>query len=464
MLNLFLASVAFLPIQLGWRNGTPSPILDGDPEYLEIYWKAWENAQSSIIEETRLGSLPPLFLGPNFAISFDESVAQILYLRWAYQALPLEQTLQFVLSKIASNGQVFSHLNLETLEMSGTAKGIPLTGLALWSLYQFTGKIEFLRLSIAAGIRRHALFQDAYKSVTKSRCLPLDYRPFIGTLPDEKLPDSAEATSLLLLDAHFLMRCADVSKIKGGQSVLNKMRDEELIRLGKMWDTEAGFYRSSNKEKTIFEPISIIPIWAIITEAIPSSNAETMLKKLSQPDYFSARMPYPSVPASYAVSSPINPLHAYFCIRSLLVSGKRSEAGYAAESMLSAYVREAGTTKTLFFPFNSDTRAPTPLAERNSLQAGHVAIGVLLEAVLGFEVSAEDNLVTWSIWRTDRHGIERLRFGTNNVSLVCSERASRSAPIELRIEAEKPFLLRVKSNSYDKVHKIQTGINRLNLG
>lgn len=464
MLTLLLAAISVLPNQLGWRNGTPNPVLDGDPEFVGLYWKAWENVQAAIVEDTRVGSLPPRFLASHSSLSFEEIVGMTTYLRWAYQAVPLEPSLQFVLSKISPNGQAFSLLDLDTLETIGLSNGIPLTGLALWSTFQMTGNSEYLRLNVAPALRRHAFFEDAYKNAEKERALPLNYRPFIGQLPDPNLPDSAEAISLLLMDTEFLMRCATAAKIKDGQSVLKRMRDEEVTGLEKLWNSESETYRASNKEKTVFEPISVIPIWAVMTGAVRAEHADKMLKKLSQPEFFSARMPYPSVPSSFELNSTVNPQHAYFCVKALMSAGKRSEAGYAAESMLSAYAREAGSTKTLYSPFESNTRAPSPLAERDSLQAGHVAIGVLIEALLGFDVNAKENLLTWWIWRTDRHGIERLRFGDNCVTMICGPRASRSAPLEISIEAEKPFLLRIKSNSYEKVHKIPAGASKISVG
>jgi hypothetical protein len=49
--------------------------------------------------------------------------------------------------------------------------------------------------------------------------------------------------------------------------------------------------------------------------------------------------------------------------------------------------------------------------------SGHGPISMLIENILGFQVDAPADQLTWTITRRDKHGIKRLIFGDNVVSI-----------------------------------------------
>ena len=48
--------------QLGWRAGTPEPVLETNPRWVQLYWKAWENTQKHVVEEESPGPFPARFI------------------------------------------------------------------------------------------------------------------------------------------------------------------------------------------------------------------------------------------------------------------------------------------------------------------------------------------------------------------------------------------------------------------
>jgi glycogen debranching enzyme len=71
-------------------------------------------------------------------------------------------------------------------------------------------------------------------------------------------------------------------------------------------------------------------------------------------------------------------------------------------------------------------------------------IAMLIEDVLGIQAEGASSRVTWSLARTDRHGVERLQLGPDNlVSLVAEARATPSSPAAITIQADQAFHLTV---------------------
>lgn len=71
-------------------------------------------------------------------------------------------------------------------------------------------------------------------------------------------------------------------------------------------------------------------------------------------------------------------------------------------------------------------------------------IALLIEQVLGFEIRGAENRVVWNLTRTDRHGVERMQVGPNNVvSIIASARGAAAGPTTIQTEALRSFTLEV---------------------
>ena len=79
---------------------------------------------------------------------------------------------------------------------------------------------------------------------------------------------------------------------------------------------------------------------------------------------------------------------------------------------------------------------------------GLAPIALLIENVLGFEIMGSGNQISWTIKRTDRHGIMNIRLRNQAVSLIYEK--SR-----VTVECEKPFILELTIGGETVRHEIQ---------
>jgi hypothetical protein len=70
-------------------------------------------------------------------------------------------------------------------------------------------------------------------------------------------------------------------------------------------------------------------------------------------------------------------------------------------------------------------------------------IQLLIENILGFRPDGPNEKLSWYLYRVDRHGIEKLRFGGITASLVCERRENIYSPAEITIESDHSFELLV---------------------
>ncbi len=462
---LLLAACAFsVSAQLGWRAGTPEPVLDGDPDFIRMYWKSWELYQSTVVEDIRSG-IPPRYSAPNGQVRFDDAIAHALYAKWAVKSAPVESTLRFAVGRIDATGAAPKSVSVDTLEGVPEAAGVPILPLAIRDVCAISGNAELARDLFASAARRNAYLKAAYcelipadaaagRKESKRYRVPRPFSCAPQVRDDPSIGDTAEALGLLFLDSYEMRMLAKLAGNDGAATVYDSIANEFRSSLLKTWNDKLKWFAASSKDETAVEPLLLAPFWSAITAQI-SDKACAASKTLMNKDRFGRWLQFPTISASepeFDGAGGVSPLDEYLTLRALLESGQRFLAGYCAENMLKGYLRAAGSDLILYSAYGSDTRDKAPFALSNSLDAGLITIAGLIEAVLGFQVDAEKKQVRWNVFRLDRHGIKNLRFGDNVVTLIAAQRDSRAGIPEITVEAEQPFklLLTVGERTFSK--------------
>ena len=84
-------------------------------------------------------------------------------------------------------------------------------------------------------------------------------------------------------------------------------------------------------------------------------------------------------------------------------------------------------------------------------------IQLLFENVIGLQPNGADNTLVWRLRRTDKHGVENLKLGSNTVSVVCAERENKNSPANITVECTMPFELKVIHPSGEQTFKLDKG-------
>jgi len=79
--------------------------------------------------------------------------------------------------------------------------------------------------------------------------------------------------------------------------------------------------------------------------------------------------------------------------------------------------------------------------------SGHGPIAMLIENILGFRVDAPDDQLTWNVRRMDCHGIRRLRFGDNLLSIWSDPRTEKQPLLTVHGESNSGVKINFILNS-----------------
>lgn len=448
---------------MGWKEGTPAPVLEADPGFEKLYWKSWELLQSAVVEETRLAIFPPRFLAPKGRVSFEEAISLPLYARWGWRANPCIETYNFALRLISPDGTSPDVVLLSDGSRQGVAYGLPLAPLSGWSLYEITGDKTFLSMILPSVSLRHRLYEKIFLQ-NRGGYLPSGFSPLPNVETPPAVQESSESLGLLLLSQEFLLKIAKASS-SPAESALRKSAEEYRARLAALFDKETGCYRGKDKEGKPTERLSLVPFWGGIGGNL-SVEHPSLKKAFLDSDKFGTKMPLPIVAKSdpaFRADEECRPLFQYLTLKALLECGQNELAGTLAERILRFMQLDAGKNHFLYSEYGAETRSHSPLAETDSLEAGYMTIAGLIEAVIGIRVNAEKKIVMWNLRRTDRHGILKLRFADCTVSLICLPRKHKTSSASLEVQTDKTFTLIVRIGEKEWSKKFPSGKTIWNL-
>lgn len=94
---------------------------------------------------------------------------------------------------------------------------------------------------------------------------------------------------------------------------------------------------------------------------------------------------------------------------------------------------------------------------------GALAIGTMIEDILGLDLNAPENTITWNLQLAEANGIDKLYMChdgvENRINLHMTERVSASAPAEITVTAKQDFKLIVNNGDINKIINVKAGTN-----
>ena len=245
------------------------------------------------------------------------------------------------------------------------------------------------------------------------------------------------------------------------------------------WDAEHRIYNDKTKDGkfiTELEPGSFCKhvhmFWPLIAGIAPEDRVDGIVDEIMNPASFNRRNGVASLSADSAGYNAetgqywrgaVWPPTECMVQEGLKLTGHEAEAQTLAEKYYNACLETFLKQGTL-----TENLAPDqPLACGMGNFVGWGGIGPvanLIEFVLGFDLDASRNTITWTVRRTDRHGIQNLDFGGMKVDMLCQARDSASAPCQITVTSEGPYTLRLRNGDGPAMEKnIVKGDNQIQL-
>ncbi|MEJ2749184.1 MAG: glycoside hydrolase, partial [Anaerolineae bacterium] len=270
------------------KSQLPEPVLPDKPEWLEMYWRAWEMAWSHL-RRPRAGSsfianyLTPvaddhLFMGDSaFVVQFG------VYGRRLYELITMldnfyarQQEDGYICREIAADGQDYFY----PFDPNGTGPNI--LAWAEWRVYRATGDDERLAavfwplLALHRWCRAHRTWPNGLYWAT-GLSSGMDNQPRV---PDSRTHHQhwswIDASAQACLNCYVLEQMATLLSQPDLAAELNVERSR-LIQLinEQMWNAETNFYQDVSPDGR-FSPVkSIGAYWALLAEGLVPENRLT---------------------------------------------------------------------------------------------------------------------------------------------------------------------------------------------
>ncbi|KAA0228687.1 hypothetical protein FCG40_07155 [Fimbriimonadia bacterium ATM] len=458
-----VGAFALIVAQLGWRAGTPVPIADGTPEFVDLYWKAWENYHAQVLTVPSHPGLPARVLAPGGELRFDDAWVSALYAKWAIAATPAIDSVVAASLFVEESGLAPERVSLDDLSVAGEATGFPIYALAASDLYGATASREKLSPLLSQVARRSAWLRGRCAATPGVLTVPARYSMLPAQQTATGLSETAEAAAVLLYDSASLRELAGRLGLSNALAAYRQIYDEDRRRLMDLWRKDAKFFFAIDSADAQAEPLSLLPIWASSLSDLDASKTDALAAALNDRARFARPMLWPIVPPTapgYDGTRGVKPLFQYLTLRALRDFGSEARAESSATEILRNLLRSGGEKHDLYEEYGAETRRPAEGAAANTPVAGLIPIAGFLEFVLGFEMDAEHDTLVWRIRRLDRHGIQNLRFGDNHLSVIAEPRAATSDPIRIEVTTENAVVLEVRSHGHKKALRCKPGTNK----
>jgi len=470
------------------KDKLPSPVLEDNKDWIELYWKAWELAFNHLRTPPASSPFISNYIDEAFAPNIFQwdTIFMIMFARYAHFIFPAIQSLDNFYCRQYENGYICREIVEATGEdfvFEGREHTInpPLFSWAEVESYKVTGDKSRFEMILPV-LEKYIEWLENYrkKEGTKHN---LYWQTGLGSGMDNT---PRKGSGWVDISCQLVMCYNDMAVICNEINLANK--EDEYKRKAKfisdkinrfMWDEEDGLYYDVDDEGELVKWKTIASFWPMIAGVANEQQAERLLENLKDPKTFWRLVPFPSLAADqqfykpdgqYWLGSVWAPTNVMI-IKGLDKFCKGYQNSYrfgefavlAVETYLDAIYKVYKKTGTIWENYSPESYSRGVLSRPDFVGwSGCGPIQLLIENALGFMPKGSENKLSWNINRIDKHGIENLKFGDITATLICEKRNDINSECKITVTSNKPFELTINKNfTIERIFKIKEGINPL---
>ena len=460
----------------------PQPVYSANPQFVDLYWKAWELAWGRVKYQDGVFQSP--YMDENLwedTIWIWDTEFMVLFCRYAPSVFPgiesLDNFYESILNKKSSslriqhpdNPPFYSWVEYEYYKMTGDKAHIS----KLINDDQFLQRHYEWFDNLKRGTKLH--FKHAWIALEKKDKgyawgwvqSGMDNTPRGRDRKCELL--WMDAVSQQALSALYIQRLAkEVGNTKVAKEFGALYEQHKALLNEYYWDKQDGFYYDLSEEDLSFVKVRTPAVyWSMLAEIPSKEQAADLVKYATDPNEFGGKYPWPSVSRSdkdfnneigdYWRGGIWLPL-AYMSTKALETYGYYDVAYANAYNLLSnmSETYRTFTPSTIWECYSPSAPRPSErqYKEKRELVAkdfcGWSALGpisMFIENVLGFyNIDAIKQLVEWNKRGAGEQGLRNLRFGNTVTDIIANDNM-------VNIKSNKPYTLMINGKKY----KIKVG-------
>ncbi|GHV27831.1 hypothetical protein AGMMS4952_10200 [Spirochaetia bacterium] len=276
-----------------------------DQDFVDIYDKTWAWLQDCWQGEGEKGAIEGKFFsypGSPVVQQMDAIFSSffLVYSNRIYQAFP---TLDVFYERQELNGAIRCSYSIETGEPvveedNPEGLGLPLFAWAEFNLYHKSGNKKRVKDVLPILDQYTNWIDSVFKRSNGLYEVPLAATGMINA-PRENAAYPVDFNAMMAVNALYLSALADILNDREASFQYKRQYFSLKTRLNTlMWDSDDGFYYDIDIHENRLKVKTIAGYWPLLAEISNDDKAEQIIDKLSNPEYFGAVHPFPTVSVS----------------------------------------------------------------------------------------------------------------------------------------------------------------------
>ena len=469
------------PLPEDWRYRVPHPVLDDHPEWIDMYYKCWEIAASSVRLPNTENGFVSLYMDENFSpqIFIWDTAFMAMFGRYAPDLVPGIRSLDNFYVKQHEDGYICREIQ----EWDGrdfwpkenpNNLNPPLMAWVEWENFLLSGDMERLR-RVLPHLKRHFRWIQNHRmnqrglywsnglssgmdNVPRPSIYPDELNPTIHRdwktwpLPVEPLPSWICLTAQQAQSAYYIAKIADViGDEKTQDAFAGEYRALSTKINAEMWDDAGGLYVDLERDGSMSTVKSIAAFWPLLGEIAPRDRVARMIREhLLNENEFNRPHRVPTLSYDHPLYNPHGEYWRgsvwaptnYMLVKGLEQYGYHTEVVEIVENHLANMADVFAESGTIWENYAPESANPGSISRSDFVGwSGCGPIAMLIENIIGLKLNAPCNEIRWDVYRHDRFGVRDLSFKGKRVSLVATVTDDDA---EFVIESDVPFRLKIQ--------------------
>ncbi len=483
------------------KEKLPEPILKDNPDWVELYYAAWEMAWIKISKGTNENGFVDYYMDEGFnelIFQWDTNfiVAFALYERDVFPAI---QSLDNFYTKQSPDGYIQRVYWETTGELvSKPTQDEPMVNPPLFAWielkhYHLTGDNIRIKQVLPNLVSYYNWIEiNMRDSIGKG----LYYNTMLGSGMDNTPRPNVGKAGWIDMSAQQALAALYISKLAGiiEKSDIENQYYKKYIELKELinkhcWNSEKKFYFDMTIDSNHSSTKHIGAFWTMLAEIPDSERVDYLIKHLTNKNEFWRPHLIPTLsyddpnydekghywlgsiwaPTNYMVIKGLEKYGYYDLANQISINhlSNLSEVYFnfkPDENKIAFEERYADDYKTLWECYSPEFKQPATRWDNTFYSrqdfvgwTGLGPIALLIENIIGLEINVPENEIDWRVYRQDEHGIKNLLFGDQRIDLVCIPNENH---FEFIVSSEKEFNLNILINGKIVSRNILVGENK----
>lgn len=448
------------------RESIPS-ITFYDQDFVDLYDRSWVKIDEQWAAGTPENGYEGSYLSYPDQKCFDQLEACVtsLFLNYSnFQYSPYAMV-DYFYSKQEENGAIRGRYSIENgqpvcSESNPEGLALPLFAYIEYVFYHKVGNKKRLK-EIVPILEKYFGWVTATFQKENGLChVPIE-ACHTGNLPRESAYYPVDFNAMIALNALYMSMIGDILNDKELSFRFKRLYFSYKTRISNlMWDPDRQFYFDLDESGHRTDLIHIGGYWTMLAEIPNDERASSMIAMLKDSEQFGTDNPFPCLPASSPHFSEdgdgfcgaVLPIYTYLVIKGL---EKYGEFIFARECairnlyfILDTLSPEEGKSGELWEAYLPNKEGAPKVSggdgfPRRRLLSGVciVSITLMIENIIGFDISLPRKTVYWTVPDLECMGISGLSLKKNMITVLASRNARGW---EIRLESEKLYYFTIE--------------------